>query len=183
MSLETSLSSLITAIGTDIKTILAAQGNLTNLTTTERTNLVGAVNEIKVSLSSLEGQIAGATNINDTGAASSTTETYSIYKILDLITAAQTAVKSDILGSAPAALDTLQELAQALDANPSFATDIAAGLALRVRVDGAQSIDSSQQTQGRSNIGAASASDLATLITDLGNVTANLTALYTAAKQ
>ena len=182
MSLETSLQALITAIGTDIKTILTGQGTLTSLTTTERTNLVGAVNELKTNLTTLEGQIAAATNINDSGAESSTTETYSIYKILDVVTAAKNAVKADILGSAPAALDTLQELAAALSDNPSFATDIATALGTRVRVDAAQSFDSSQQTQGRANIGAAAASDLTQLQTDLGDVTADLAALYTTAK-
>ena len=182
MSLESSLQALVSAIGADIKTILTNQGIMSSLTTTDKSSLVAAVTELKTNLTTLEGQIAAATNINDTGLATSTTETYSIYKILDVVTAAKAAVKADILGSAPAALDTLQELATALSDNPSFATDIATALGYRVRVDAAQSFDSTQQAQGRTNIGAASDADLTQLQTDLGNLATDFAAAYNAAK-
>lgn len=52
MSLQTRISDLITAIGTDYKQIRtwitgSASGTLTTLTTTDKTSLVGAVNEVK----------------------------------------------------------------------------------------------------------------------------------------
>lgn len=52
MSLQSRLASLITAIGTDIKQHRiwmtgSSSGDLTGLTTTDKTNLVGAINEVK----------------------------------------------------------------------------------------------------------------------------------------
>lgn len=54
MSLATRLSDLITAVGTDIKTLRtyvtgSSTGDLTGLTTTAKSNLVAAINEIKAS--------------------------------------------------------------------------------------------------------------------------------------
>ena len=135
MSLDTSLSAFIAAVGADVKNNRISIGDLTALTTTQKANLVSALNELKGEVSTLQGQIASSTNINDIGAPTSTTETYSISKILDSINASIVAVKADILGAAPAALDTLQELAEALSSNPSFATDIATAIGNRVRFD------------------------------------------------
>jgi hypothetical protein len=55
MTLQTRLSDLITAIGTDYKQLRtwitgSASGNLTGLTTTDKTSLVAAVNEVKASV-------------------------------------------------------------------------------------------------------------------------------------
>lgn len=52
MSLQIRISDLITAVGTDIKQLRtwmtgSASGNLTGLTTTDKTNLVSAINEVK----------------------------------------------------------------------------------------------------------------------------------------
>lgn len=51
MSLQTRLADLITAVGTDIKQLRtwltgSSSGNLTGLNTTDKTNLVGAINEV-----------------------------------------------------------------------------------------------------------------------------------------
>ncbi len=182
MSLETSLSAFITAVGADIKNNNIRIGDLTTLTTTQKANLVSALNELKGEVSTLQGQIASSTNINDTGAPTSTTETYSISKILDSINTSIVAVKADILGSAPAALDTLQELAEALSSNPSFATDIATAIGNRVRFDEAQTLTAAQQLRARQNIGAASQVEFAQMQTDLGNVQVDLASLYATAK-
>ena len=182
MSLETSLSAFIAAVGADIKNNNIKIGDLTTLTTTQKANLVSALNELKGEVSTLQGQVASASNINDTGAPTSTTETYSISKILDSINASIAAVKADILGSAPAALDTLQELAEALSSNPSFATDIATAIGNRVRFDEAQTLTAAQQLRARQNIGAASQVEFSTLQTNLGNVSTDFLAVYNTAK-
>jgi hypothetical protein len=67
---------------------------------------------------------------------------------------------STLIGGAPSALDTLNELAAALGSDAIFSTTIATALGNRVRVDEAQSFNATQKTQGRDNIGAASASDV-----------------------
>ena len=102
MSLQTQLNALISAIATDIKSLLAKQGNLTNLTTTSKTDLVSALNELKT----LIGAIDLTALISD-GSTTSTIKTYSIDKINSQISAAVSA----LVNGAPTALDTLNELA------------------------------------------------------------------------
>ncbi len=46
MSLETKLVALATAIGTDVKTLTNGLGSLSSLSTTDKTNLVAAINEV-----------------------------------------------------------------------------------------------------------------------------------------
>lgn len=86
-------------------------GNLTTLSTTEKTTLVGAINELYQSVRSLSGNAAG---INDS--ATNETSTLSAKKILELVSQAKTDAKSEILGGNVAAeLDTIKELAEALN--------------------------------------------------------------------
>lgn len=138
---------LATAIGVDIKLSRTREGDLTSLTTTAKTSLVSAINEINVALGS-----AGA-NINDAATNGNTTETWSADKIFDTIEAAKIAVKSDLTNGASTALDTLSELAAALGNDANFATTIATGLSNRVRFDAAQTLSAGQKTQACANIG------------------------------
>lgn len=176
MSLETRIVTLAQAIGADVKALTAAQGNLASLNTTTKTSLVAAINELVTMIGS-----AGVA-INDTAGNGNTSVTWSADKIFDSIEAAKAAVKSELLGGAGAALDTLNELAAALGNDPSFATTIAAEVANRVRYDAAQTLTSPQQAQARTNIGAAAASDVSTLITGLGTYDRDYAADYTTAK-
>ncbi|MBE0975437.1 hypothetical protein IH776_29920, partial [Escherichia coli] len=66
------ITSLAQAIAADIKRLTTNQGTLTALTTTDKTSLVKAINELKSS-------IANTTNINDTS--TSTSATWSSDKI------------------------------------------------------------------------------------------------------
>lgn len=98
-------------VGTKDKEITKLIGNLTTLSTTEKTNLVGAINELFQSVRSLSGSAAG---INDS--ATNETSTLSAKKILELVNQAKTDAKSEILGGNVAAeLDTIKELADALN--------------------------------------------------------------------
>lgn len=176
MSLESKIVALATAIGNDVKDLRVKQGDLTSLSTTAKTNLVAAINELAT-------MIAGAgVSINDTAGNGATTVTWSADKIFDTIEAAKTAVKNDLTNGATAALDTLSELAAALGNDPNFATTIATGLSNRVRVDAVQTFTSPQQAQGRANIGAAAAADLTALTTGLANYDRDFTADYNTAK-
>jgi hypothetical protein len=85
----------------------------------------------------------------------------------------------DIAG-APGTLDTLNELAAALGDDPNYAATTATALGLRVRVDASQSLNGTQQTQGRDNIAAAAASDLSTLSTNVGSTTTDFVATFEA---
>ena len=176
MSLETRIVALAQAVGADVKALTSAQGNLSALNTTTKTNLVAAINELVTLVNN-----AGA-SINDSAGNGDTGVTWSADKIFDSIEAAKTAVKNELVNGAAAALDTLNELAAALGNDPNFAATIAAEVANRVRYDAAQTLTSPQQAQARTNIGAAAASDLSALTTGLGNYDRDYVADYTAAK-
>ena len=162
MTLEARVVALAQAIGTDVKTLTTAVGSLGSLTTTAKSNLVAAINEIALAA-------ASATGIDD--GVTSGASTWSSNKISSEISGAV----SDLVGGAGAALDTLKELADALGNDPSFATTIATQIANRVRFDDAQVLTSPQQAQARANIGAQSAAAI-------GDPDHDLVADYNAAK-
>jgi hypothetical protein len=147
MSTASRVNDLALATATRDKLILTLiSGNVTNLsalTTTDKTNLVAALNEIKAIADAAGG--SGGVGINDT--ATNTTETWSSSKISGEISAAIAA----LVGGAPGALDTLNELAEALADDAAFSATVTTALANRVRFDAAQTLTSPQQTQARAN--------------------------------
>ena len=169
MTLEARLVALAQAVGGDVKALRLSQGDLTALTTTNKTSLVAAINE----LLALVGE-GGSAGIDDTAQAGGAV-TWSVDKITSAITAARNALKDELVGGAGAALDTLAELAAALGDNPNFATTIATEVANRVRYDAPQTLTLEQQVQARANIGAASAAAV-------GDTERDLVAVYTTAK-
>ena len=172
MTLEQRLIALAQVIGADIKALNLAQGSLSTLATTTKASLVAAVNELKTAVDAASGS---GVSIDDGAGDGATGVTWSADKIFDAIEAAKTAVKNDLTAGAAAALDTLSELAAALNNDPAFAATIAAEIANRVRYDAAQTLTAAQQTQARANIGAQSAAAI-------GDPDRDLVADYTAAK-
>lgn len=160
MTFDTNIQDLVVEIATTIKGIrMHINGNvadLSGLQTDTKTNLVLALNELHSEIAALQ---AGSGAISD-GVTSAET-TWSSQKVSDQISAAIAA----LVGSAPAALDTLQELAAALQ-DESFETSVNAALAARVRYDAAQALTEPQKAQARENIGAASASAVGATDTD-----------------
>ena len=69
-----------------------------------------------------------------------------------------------LVDGAPTALDTLNEIAQALAGEQATINDILTALGNRVRVDAAQSLTSGQQAQARSNINAEAVGVAAALV-------------------
>ena len=122
-------------------------------------------------------EILFGVQIND-ALTTSTTITWSIDKITGVV---DTAI-SDLIGGAGATLDTLQELADALNNDPSFAANIATSIANRVRYDAAQTLTAPEKAQALSNIGGAAASTVSTLITNLGDLDRDYEAVYATAK-
>lgn len=170
MSLQTQLASLATALGGDVKALFSRVGTLTSLTTTAKTDLVSAINEVNAKPSG-----TGGAAIADGGTSSGSV--WSSSKTNQAIIDARAAVKAEILGSGvPAALDTLDELAAALADDAAFAATMTTALGNRVRVDtAAQGLTSTQKSNALTNIGAVAA-------TAVGDTEADLVALYTAAK-
>jgi hypothetical protein len=186
VSLQTRLQDLATAVATDVKQLRtwitgSSSGSIAGLTTTAKTDLVSAINEINAKPTS--GAPPAATEL-----------TTGIVELADLAEVAagvdtvravtpqgvrqeRTALKTEILGAGiPAALDTLKELADAIGDDANFAATVTTGLANRVRVDtAAQGLDATQQANARTNIGTVASSDI-------GDPTIDLVAVYTTAK-
>ena len=152
MSLSSQIASLATTVGADVKGILASIGTLSELTTTQKANLVVALNELKAGLTGLESELGA--QINDEATAATTT--WSSQKINTTIS---TAV-ANLINGAPETLDTLKELADAIADNQDAIEAMQTIAAGHVKYDGAQSLTTEQQAQARTNIGAASQSDL-----------------------
>ena len=120
MSLLTRITALINSIATDIKDVYAKIGNLSSLQTTNKSSLVGAINELKSS---------GGLQINDTTPSTSTT--FSGTAINSKIATAKTEVKNEILGGASAAYDTLKEIQAQMEADDTAAASLTTAVGQR----------------------------------------------------
>lgn len=158
MSLENGIIALAEAVGGDVKALNIKIGDLTQLTTTAKNNLVAAINEAATSGSS--GAI-----IDDNAGAGDTDVAWSADKT---VTAIQAAVDA-LVDGAPAALDTLNKLAAALGNDENLAQTMITQINNRVRFDEAQVLTAEQQLTACTNIG-------------VGNPTRNFVDDYTAAK-
>lgn len=166
-TLVTRIGDLATRIATENKSLRTLiNGNaadLSALTTTAKSNLVASLNELKSAVTTLQGQIGSSSSINDGAATNSTTETYSVSKIIDTVNTAIAAVTN----GAPGALDTLDELAAALGDDANFASTITTALGNRVRTDTAsQGLTGTQAANARTNIGAIASADIGNPDTD-----------------
>lgn len=186
MSLQTRLQDLATAIGTDIKQLRtwitgSASGDLTGLTTTAKTSLVAAVNEVNAKPSG--GTPADASEtvkgiVELATLAEVATGTDAVRAVTpEGVRQERIALRAEILGSGvPAALDTLDELAAALGDDANFAATTTTALGNRVRVDtAAQGLTTTQQGNARTNIDVYSKAEI-------GNPETDLVATYTTAK-
>ena len=149
MSLQTQISNLAVRVATECKAIRVVTGSLPSLSTTDKSSLVAAINELKTALTTAAGVLDSAT----TG---DTTHTWSANKIISEITAAKTA----IINGAPAAYDTLIEISDKLASEDSEISGLLTAMGNRVRFDAAQVLTAPQKVQALSNIGAISAADV-----------------------
>lgn len=144
MSLQTNIASLITAIGTDYKTLRtwmfgSSTGTLASLTTTDKTSLVAAINETKAGNSG--SPPAASETVSGIVELASLAEVAAGTDALRAVTAAgvrqeRTALKAEILGAGvPGALDTLDELAAALGDDANFAASVTTSLSNKQPLD------------------------------------------------
>lgn len=155
-TLNQQIQNLATQIGSDVKTLIANQGNLTALTTSQKASLVLAINELNSAIS----QIDTSKVIED--AQTSADKTWSSNKIVSEITTKCNEVKSALLGGAGDAYDTLQELATLIEDNKELIDSLQELAGAHVRYDTAQQLSPEQKSQARSNIGAADDADYQT---------------------
>lgn len=130
---QSNISAALLRLVTAINTINGRVGTLTNLTTTDKTSLVNALNEIKASVPVL------SSIIDDTAA--QTTKTWSSTKIQTQITAAITA----LINGSDAANDTLKELADRITAIAQAENGL-------LSFAQAQTLTAAQQLQGCTNL-------------------------------
>ncbi|AXV82247.1 hypothetical protein [Ralstonia solanacearum] len=157
MSLQTRIESLVLRLASEFKTIHDQVGTLSRLSTTDKTSLVSAINELRAQFD----KIASAALIDDANAAGTTT-TFSASKITGLLDA----LKADLLGGADAAFDTLKELQEAILKDQTGIAALLAAVDRRVRFDAAQALTADEQAQARQNIGAVAASAIGDPETD-----------------
>lgn len=155
-TLNQQIQNLATQIGSDVKTLIANQGNLTALTTSQKASLVLAINELNSAIS----QIDMSKVIED--AQTSADKTWSSNKIVSEITTKCNEVKTALLGGAGDAYDTLQELATLIEDNKELIDSLQKLAGAHVRYDAAQQLSPEQKSQARSNIGAADDADYQT---------------------
>ena len=83
-TLSNQISALATQVGTDIKQILANIGDLSQLTTNQKSSLVVALNELKANLQDIAASVGASINDSEINS----TQTWSSQKIDAAITAA-----------------------------------------------------------------------------------------------
>lgn len=154
MTLQLNVTNLATRVATEAKALRALiNGNnadLSSLQTSANGSLVLAVNELKAAIDALPSV---DTVIDD--AATATGSTWSSSKISSELTSQLNAA----IDGAPAALDTLNEIAAAIGDDANFAATMTISLGNRVRVDtDAQGLTALQKTNALTNIGAVAAS-------------------------
>lgn len=161
MSLQSQINSFVLRVAEEFNTVKARTGALADLSTTDKSSLVAAINELVTAVTS-------SSVIDDAQIAS--TSTYSSSKIV----AELLALKTEILGGASPAFDTLRELQQALESDQTGIAALTAALDKRVRVDALQTLTEAEKRQARSNIDAVATADI-------GDPTTDFVALFNAA--
>lgn len=119
------LINAINEANTVAKVVSLAVGDKNQLTTTTKTTIVAAINELEAQL----GNFNFSTFLNDT--IESPTTVWSSSKTNTSITAAVNAALTQVIAAAPAALNTLDELAAALGDDANFAATVTNALATK----------------------------------------------------
>lgn len=128
MTLEQRLVAVVQAIGADIKTLKANNGDLSSLSTTAKGNLVNAINEVYSLI----------------GAKATTTD----------ITTAIDSLRTELMGAGvPEALNTLKEIATYIESDTTLGVSLSTAVTKRVRFDDVQTLTTGEKLQACTNIG------------------------------
>lgn len=146
-TLQTNLNALVTQIGTDMGLVR---------------------DDIAAALAAIAALPSVAALINDAAGAGVSDKTWSADKLVSefaaTITAAVAQAKTEIVDGAPAAYDTLLEIANYISTDQTQAAAILLALDNRVRFDAAQTLSAAEQEQAQVNIGVTGAGLLAAYI-------------------
>ena len=132
--LQDNLEAVFTQIGTDVG---LSKKDIIDLQTA-----VGAI-----------GAVSPTAVISDAAGAGVFDKTWSADKLIAYITAAATQAKDDIINGAPAALDTLLEIAGQLAADQTALGSLVLALDAAIRTDIVQAFTDAQKTQAQENMG------------------------------
>lgn len=129
---DAKLLAIFKQFGMDHKALSDTLGQLTELHTTNKTNLVSALNEVKAAIISAQNGAITESAVD----------------------AKVKALETKLLGGSEldASLDTIKEIADKLKAGDSTANTVLSGLANRVRFDESQTLNDTQLTQVYSNL-------------------------------
>jgi hypothetical protein len=151
-STQDELDLVFIEIGSNFKDDRTTMGLLSSLSTTQKTSLVAAINEVFGRTASAGAQINDVTAGNTTVYSSTKTDTQ--------IASARSSLKTEILGGVGAAYDTLQELVtyfNGLDsANDADVASLVTLVGTRLRFDAAQVLTVSEKAQANTNLGSVS---------------------------
>lgn len=157
--LYTRINELATAIGIAIKVIKDSVGDLSGLSTTDKTSVVSAINELDTSIktkSNLTLDTVRVELINDIEAPS-TTSTYSSSKIEDKITeaveAGKIAVKNSILDGAEDAYDTLKEIQEIIKQDETATASLLEAVNNRLKINERMELTTEQKDFVASSLG------------------------------
>ena len=143
--------------------------SLSGLTTTQKANLVAAINDVQAQVNAIAA--GGGAPINDDTIAPSSV--WSSSKVSQEVSANAAADRNRANHTGTQAIASVSGLQNALDAQTT-------ALGFRVRADAAQSFDATQRAQARSNIGAISSAD-AVSPADVGDTEQDFVATFDAA--
>lgn len=151
MSLSIQLNALVSRLGEEFQEVnmLATgsiDGSLASLSTTDKTNLIAAINEVHNGLVSLDG----AKLVIDDSAVS-TEKTYSSSKIASELTK----LKAELLGDGEidGVLDTIREIAAYAEANKDLIDSLTTLASKRVSVVEGEVLSETEQTFAKQNMG------------------------------
>ena len=114
---------------------------------------VGLSKKDIIALQTAVGAISPTAVISDAAGAGVFDKTWSADKLIAYITAAATQAKDDIINGAPAALDTLLEIAGQLAADQTALGALVLALDAAIRTDIVQTFTDAQKTQAQENMG------------------------------
>lgn len=144
------------------------QDNLNALVTQIGTDMGLVKDDIAAALAAIAALPSVASLINDAAGAGVTDKTWSADKLVSefaaTITAAVAQAKTEIVDGAPAAYDTLLEIANYISTDQTQAAAILLALDNRVRFDAEQTLSAAEQEQAQANIGVTGAGLLAAYI-------------------
>ena len=164
--LENRLNALAVRVANEFINSYGQIGSLSALNSTNKGSLVGAINEALAKIP--EGLLFASNNLSDVTDVSAARTSLSVFSQSE-VSAAIAAVTlgslgglnqaevdarvATIVGTAPAALDTLQEIATALGEDPNFAATITAALGNKLDYSKEQVLTDAQELQVCVNAG------------------------------